>query len=484
MLTRKTLTFLVPITAAAALASLGGCELIASVDRTKIDAGTGGSATTSTGGMGGTPSTGGGGMMCTDANCVDDTPDDCSSVGCVDGACTTGNEPVRELCVDDDKPEANICDGEGDCVECIDTTDCEDNPATPNCSTSGTCVPAQCVNGMLDGDETDTDCGGSMCDPCANTLGCVVAGDCESNFCDMSGGGPGGAGGGPATGVCTPCGGNGDCATVEYCDTGDDGGTCVPDEADGFDCSTFGADSCTSGNCADGVCCDTACGSTCEACTMVKTGMADGTCANVMATTDPDMECPGTTSCDGSGACALLADGMVCSLSNGSECTSNNCVDGFCCGTTCGGSCVSCGLSGSEGTCTPYMNGQDPESECVGNTSCDGSGSCALFGNGTVCTLTNGNECTSGNCVDGFCCNAGTCGTCESCGVTGQEGLCNNVMQLSQDPGTCDGAADACDGSGSCKLTNGETCAGNGDCASDNCGGLGGGGGAPMGTCQ
>jgi len=405
VLTRKTLTFLVPITAAAALASLGGCELIASVDRTKIDAGTGGSATTSTGGMGGTPSTGGGGMMCTDANCVDDTPDDCSSVGCVDGACTTGNEPVRELCVDDDKPEANICDGEGDCVECIDTTDCEDNPATPNCSTSGTCVPAQCVNGMLDGDETDTDCGGSMCDPCANTLGCVVAGDCESNFCDMSGGGPGGGGGGggPATGVCTPCGGNGDCATVEYCDTGDDGGTCVPDEADGFDCSTFGADSCTSGNCADGVCCDTACGSTCEACTMVKTGMADGTCAPTSAGTECRAALPGgcdiAEQCDGTAvtcpADVVASNGTVCRAAQHPTCDTQE---------VCDGTAPTCPNDSVASNTTPCADGI-AEPDCNPSDLCSGGGTCndgAAATQGTTCDDNGGNVCDNmGACIMG-----------------------------------------------------------------------------------
>jgi hypothetical protein len=61
----------------------------------------------------------------------------------------------------------------------------------------------------------------------------------------------------------------------------------------GQSCTT--GSQCLSGNCpaADGVCCDTACGTKCNACTMAKTGVANGTCAPVTADTDPDNECPG-----------------------------------------------------------------------------------------------------------------------------------------------------------------------------------------------
>jgi hypothetical protein len=42
---------------------------------------------------------------------------------------------------------------------------------------------AACTNGTKDGKETDVDCGGSDCLPCANTKTCAVDGDCTSGSC-------------------------------------------------------------------------------------------------------------------------------------------------------------------------------------------------------------------------------------------------------------------------------------------------------------
>jgi hypothetical protein len=41
-----------------------------------------------------------------------------------------------------------------------------------------------CNDAMLDGDETDTDCGGSVCGPCANGQMCLLNRDCVSNNCN------------------------------------------------------------------------------------------------------------------------------------------------------------------------------------------------------------------------------------------------------------------------------------------------------------
>ncbi|EDM76079.1 putative lipoprotein [Plesiocystis pacifica SIR-1] len=41
----------------------------------------------------------------------------------------------------------------------------------------------ECMNGRLDGDETDVDCGGS-CEPCADGLGCAEGPDCASGVCE------------------------------------------------------------------------------------------------------------------------------------------------------------------------------------------------------------------------------------------------------------------------------------------------------------
>ena len=43
-------------------------------------------------------------------------------------------------------------------------------------------VPAACANGVLDGDETDVDCGGT-CAACGTGKGCKAGKDCQSTFC-------------------------------------------------------------------------------------------------------------------------------------------------------------------------------------------------------------------------------------------------------------------------------------------------------------
>jgi len=41
-----------------------------------------------------------------------------------------------------------------------------------------------CTDGELDGDETDVDCGGPDCEPCADGRACLDDDDCASGSCD------------------------------------------------------------------------------------------------------------------------------------------------------------------------------------------------------------------------------------------------------------------------------------------------------------
>jgi hypothetical protein len=45
------------------------------------------------------------------------------------------------------------------------------------------CNAASCRDGVANGDETDTDCGGEFCFKCANGKKCKVADDCASGIC-------------------------------------------------------------------------------------------------------------------------------------------------------------------------------------------------------------------------------------------------------------------------------------------------------------
>src|SRR5690606_39409708 len=61
---------------------------------------------------------------------------------------------------------------------CSTALDCE----SQLCS-GGSCAAASCSDLTLNGDETDTDCGGSICTACAAGASCVVATDCSSMSC-------------------------------------------------------------------------------------------------------------------------------------------------------------------------------------------------------------------------------------------------------------------------------------------------------------
>jgi MYXO-CTERM domain-containing protein len=82
---------------------------------------------------------------------------------------------------------------------------------------------------------------------------------------------------------------------------------------------------------------------------------------------------------------------------------------------------------------------------------------------GNTCTTTP--ECDGAPCVDGVCCSASTCGTCQACSAT--TGKCEAV-QSKDDTDTCTGAT-TCDANGQCKRKNGQACAAAAECASGFC---------------
>ena len=103
-------------------------------------------------------------------------------------------------------------------------------------------------------------------------------------------------------------------------------------------------------------------------------------CASIAANTDPDNECAGSLICNGAGACKSPT-GDACSAAT--DCLSGFCADLVCCNVACAGACQACTTAkkgnGADGTCSNIVTGTDPDSECGGNASCNGSGACALF---------------------------------------------------------------------------------------------------------
>jgi MYXO-CTERM domain-containing protein len=95
--------------------------------------------------------------------------------------------------------------------------------------------------------------------------------------------------------------------------------------------------------------------------------------------------------------------------------------------------------------------------------------SVSSWSNGTGCTAETAAQCSSGNCVDGVCCESATCtGACKSCNVAGKAGTCVLATPGTQVPGSCSGDL-ACDATGACKASNGKTCTSGTECASGFC---------------
>ena len=73
-----------------------------------------------------------------------------------------------------------VCDGKGNCVQCTGDAHCGANHF---CDVDQLVCVDLCVDGEQDGVETDLDCGGGTCSPCADGLLCNSGSDCQSTNC-------------------------------------------------------------------------------------------------------------------------------------------------------------------------------------------------------------------------------------------------------------------------------------------------------------
>jgi len=164
----------------ATLALLGvGCGQILGLDEyMHVDPGAGG-----TGGSGGAMAACGDGVLnpgesCDDGN--DTASDGCTS--CLVDACYTCStkDGASSICATKAAGEAcaaGLCDGTGQCAECL---------VDVHCGVDGYCFQnacKRCDDTLKNGDETDTDCGGTHCPPCTQGRTCVAKNDCASAFC-------------------------------------------------------------------------------------------------------------------------------------------------------------------------------------------------------------------------------------------------------------------------------------------------------------
>lgn len=99
----------------------------------------------------------------------------CTADSCLGGAPHHEPKPGA-LC---DENGGKHCNDAGECVECVTGVDC----ATGMCTASFTCAPVSCSDGSKNGAETDTDCGGGMCEECATGKACSKNSDCLGGLC-------------------------------------------------------------------------------------------------------------------------------------------------------------------------------------------------------------------------------------------------------------------------------------------------------------
>jgi hypothetical protein len=178
----------------------------------------------------------------------------------------------------------------------------------------------------------------------------------------------------------------------------------------------------------------------------------------------------------GLGADGGKGNGTACVTDD--ECGSGFCADGVCCNEKCDDVCVSCKLSTSKGTCTPYAADTDPEMECAANLgtmppASDGGMTTAEAGASSEAGTEAGAEASSADASSadastdadesdlvvinqpdgGFmtmpnAC-AGTCGGARACKYPGATTTCGKPFCNSRgDVGTF-----VCDGNGSCAPT-------------------------------
>ncbi|MFO0665895.1 MAG: hypothetical protein U0174_18230 [Polyangiaceae bacterium] len=113
---------------------------------------------------------------------------DCVSDVCTGGKCQT---PVCNDGVKNNKETGLDCGGP-DCPRCADLEGCAvaSDCLSGVCADVGAgmqCQPPSCTDGVKNGTESDTDCGGGACPGCSAGLNCATGGDCASLGCNYAG---------------------------------------------------------------------------------------------------------------------------------------------------------------------------------------------------------------------------------------------------------------------------------------------------------
>lgn len=275
---------------------------------------------------------------------------------------------------------------------CRQSNDCEEGSFCP--PEGGRCRAASCADGLQNGGEVLTDCGGGQCDGCPGGTACGGNVDCASGVCsggrcaaptcddsvlnqgelDVDCGGPCAAGCGVGvacasasdcrSGVCEPgacASGVATCCQAPSCNDEVLNGTEPVTDCGNFTCglcdegSSCGQDAhCQSGFCQQGLCAN------------------PGTCTDFIPNgTETGTDC-------GGGRCPVCRDLSPCR--EDSDCFNNNCDPN--------GICISCGDT--------VVNGTETDQDCGGDDPF-----CQRCRPGQRCGINT--DCASGFCFNGFC---------------------------------------------------------------------------------
>jgi hypothetical protein len=419
-------------------------------------------------------------------HCADGGAATCGLDGQCDGMGACRKYPVNTVCGMDScsmgaERVAGRCDAAGTCAPGMLRSCSPYVCGATNCLTRCT-ANADCVTGYS--------CVGNVCVQKGNGATCTTALECMSGYCEQ--------------GVCC----NDACsATCKSCNIAGSVGMCT-NVANGTaptpatQCTDMGAASCgTDGKCNGGGACrryaaNTNCGAaSCTGSTLSSPRSCDGlgtcrpattsscapyqcgTAACKMACTSTAADCTSGNTCV-SMSCGKIPIGGVCASGMNADCASNFCVNNICCNSACTGTCMSCTLVGSLGTCSPIAPGDPPliaaqcpaaaASTCGNDGTCNGAGACRKHVSGTQCaapTCTAATATSARLCDGAGVCAAATttpCGryTCEATAPVCRTGctanadcvapnICNaNICTLKPTGSTCTTAAEC--GSGFC----------------------------------
>jgi hypothetical protein len=293
----------------------------------------------------------------------DETDRDCGGV--CGGTCSAGRS----------------CAGDGDCAAGLFC------PAS-----SGRCAAISCGDGVRNGAEVLTDCGGGSCPGCADGTRCSASVDCASGVCDASsrcavasctdGVKNAGEVDVDCGGACARCPTGRSCSEAANCQSGVCG-------AGG--CAQGVAECCQAPSCADGVRngpeVDIDCGGACGPCAIdascaqdaqCQSGFCQGNrCADPGSCSDGVRNGRETATDCGGGRCARCVDRLACN--EAADCVNNNCFNSV---------CISCGSG--------VIDGTETDIDCGG-----GDPFCRRCNGGERCLI--GSDCASGFCNGGFC---------------------------------------------------------------------------------